>query len=80
MRGKLLMQKLAEADGIEESLIGALTQIIQFHIDHGFAFGGSYEVRAEVKSIVQKIHDDELKHKRILDDTRAMIGGSDDDF
>ena len=80
MKGLVLMKRLVEADGVEESAIDALTGMLKFYLDRGFSFGGSGQDKEEIGSILAKLKEDSLRHKKILEETRAIIGGSDDDF
>jgi len=73
MNAGMLSKELKTADGLEESLVVALTQMTSFYMDRGFTMGLDEREVEEVKGILAKLKEDSLKHKRILEEVNALI-------
>lgn len=80
MRRRTLIAKLQEANGVEESSINALTQILTFYLARNFGFGLNEKDAAEVRQILQTLKTDSEKHERLLQECRVIAEGAKDDL
>lgn len=80
MRPRVLISKLKEANGVEESAISALTQILSFYLARNFTFGMSQENAAETLRILQILKADSEKHERLLQECRTIAEGAQHDL
>lgn len=79
MKKDLLLDALTKADGIEESSVGALSNIMSFYLDRQFNFGLPKEKLDELKDYLTILKNDSLKHKRLVQEAIAYVTRGDED-
>lgn len=73
MDQQTLLEKIKEANSIEESFIRVLTQIVDFYLKGKFSVEFDPELKKEFITHIETLKNDSEKHRHILQNIKVYV-------